>query len=50
MADKLDILMESLFHYLHDVTHINGKNSLKKLLIIYSATALICDNLSFADN
>ena len=27
MADKLDILMESLFHYLHDVTHVNGKNS-----------------------
>lgn len=25
MADKLDILMEILFKYIHEVTHINGK-------------------------
>ena len=27
MADKLDVLMESLFNYVHDVTCINGKKS-----------------------
>ena len=27
MADKLDILMETLFKYIHGVTHINGKSS-----------------------
>lgn len=27
MADKLDILMEILFKYIHEVTHINGKLS-----------------------
>ena len=26
MADKLDILMEILFKYIHEVTHINGKS------------------------
>lgn len=25
MADKLDIVMEILFKYIHEVTHINGK-------------------------
>ena len=25
MADKLDILMEILFNYIHDTTHINGE-------------------------
>ena len=28
MADKLDILMEILFKYIHEVTHINGKLSI----------------------
>lgn len=27
MADKLDILMEILFKYIHELTHINGKLS-----------------------
>lgn len=27
MADKLDILMEILFKYIYEVTHINGKLS-----------------------
>ena len=25
MADKLDVLMEILFDYFHDITHINGE-------------------------
>lgn len=47
MADKLDILMESLFHYLHDVTHVNGEHSVdagtelfKELLVVFENVIL----------
>lgn len=37
MADKLDILMEILFNYIYEVTHINGKfSTFLALILIFS--------------
>ena len=59
MADKLDILMEILFKYIHEVTHINGKlsriifntqnNFLRMISSNYTANTLQSRQLRYLD-
>jgi len=44
MADKLDILMEILFKYIHEVTHINGEHSVDAGTELFNELLLVSDD------
>ncbi|XP_020632916.1 RNA polymerase I-specific transcription initiation factor RRN3-like isoform X2 [Orbicella faveolata] len=45
MADKLDILMEILFKYIHEVTHINGEHSVDAGTELFNELLLVFENV-----
>lgn len=45
MADKLDVLMEILFNYFHDITHINGEHNLDAGTELFNELLVVFGNV-----